>query len=171
MRLLNVNTLTFKEFFDQDIPPYGILSHRWTGDEISHKDFRKGKRRDAAEYGKIREFCAFIRERCIFDFSPWTHTSRDVLEVIEGRSPVLPNNQGEALQWVWIDSICIDKSSSSELSEAINSMFSWYANAEECYVYMRDVPSSEQSVSISLFYYLLSSDQAILVAMSSPFTL
>ncbi|KAI6041068.1 hypothetical protein EDC04DRAFT_2566167, partial [Pisolithus marmoratus] len=34
------------------------------------------------------------------------------------------------LNWVWIDTCCINKESSSELSEAINSMYKWYANAD-----------------------------------------
>ena len=33
--------------------------------------------------------------------------------------------QRDGLEYVWIDTCCIDKSSSSELSEAINSMFVW----------------------------------------------
>ncbi|KAL2255666.1 hypothetical protein VTK26DRAFT_2921 [Humicola hyalothermophila] len=32
----------------------------------------------------------------------------------------------QGYDYVWIDTCCIDKSSSSELSEAINSMFAWY---------------------------------------------
>ena len=43
--------------------------------------------------------------------------------------------------YLWIDTCCIDKSSSAELTEAINSMFKWYQNAVECYAYLRDVPS------------------------------
>ncbi|RMJ08439.1 hypothetical protein BHE90_005284 [Fusarium euwallaceae] len=43
--------------------------------------------------------------------------------------------------YVWVDTNCIDKSSSAELSEAINSMFSWYKGARVCYVYLSDVPS------------------------------
>ena len=39
----------------------------------------------------------------------------------------------------WIDTCCIDKRSSAELSEAINSMFRWYQGAYECYVYLADV--------------------------------
>jgi hypothetical protein len=35
-------------------------------------------------------------------------------------------------QYVWIDSCCIDKSSSAELSEAINSMYRWYQNEQVC---------------------------------------
>lgn len=42
-------------------------------------------------------------------------------------------------QWTWIDTCCIDKSSSAELSEAINSMFTWYWEAETCYAYLVDV--------------------------------
>jgi len=45
----------------------------------------------------------------------------------------------ENLEWAWIDSCCIDKTSSSELSEAINSMFRWYRDAEICYAYLSDV--------------------------------
>lgn len=45
------------------------------------------------------------------------------------------------IEWVWIDTCCIDKRSSAELSEAINSMFSWYARSAECYAYLCDVDS------------------------------
>ena len=34
---------------------------------------------------------------------------------------------------------CIDKASSAEISEAINSMYRWYENAVECYTYLNDV--------------------------------
>jgi hypothetical protein len=44
----------------------------------------------------------------------------------------------------WIDSCCIDKSSSAELSEAINSMFQWYKNAQVCYAYLSDVSENEK---------------------------
>ena len=42
-------------------------------------------------------------------------------------------------QWIWIDTCCIDRRSSAELSEAINSMFAWYKNSIECYAYLVDV--------------------------------
>jgi hypothetical protein len=47
------------------------------------------------------------------------------------------------LQYIWIDTCCINKESSAELSEAINSMFIWYKNARVCYAYLSDVPSNE----------------------------
>ena len=46
----------------------------------------------------------------------------------------------EGHQYVWIDTCCIDKRSSQQLSEAINSMFQWYQKARICYVYLADVP-------------------------------
>ncbi|KAI0808405.1 heterokaryon incompatibility protein-domain-containing protein [Fomes fomentarius] len=45
----------------------------------------------------------------------------------------------DGYQLVWIDSCCIDKTSSAELSEAINSMYEWYRRADLCYVYLEDV--------------------------------
>ena len=42
-------------------------------------------------------------------------------------------------EYCWIDSCCIDKNSSAELSEAINSMFAWYRRASICYAYLADV--------------------------------
>ncbi|KAI1736495.1 hypothetical protein F4680DRAFT_461013 [Xylaria scruposa] len=41
-----------------------------------------------------------------------------------------------------IDTCCIDKRSSTELSEAINSMFKWYQNAAQCYAFLQDVTGS-----------------------------
>src|SRR6266487_4505708 len=42
-------------------------------------------------------------------------------------------------QYAWIDSCCIDKTSSAELSESINSMYQWYKYAQVCYAYLADV--------------------------------
>ncbi|EIW56347.1 uncharacterized protein TRAVEDRAFT_86320, partial [Trametes versicolor FP-101664 SS1] len=44
---------------------------------------------------------------------------------------------------LWNDTCCIDKSSSAELSEAINSMYEWYRLADICYVYLSDVPDTD----------------------------
>jgi hypothetical protein len=45
------------------------------------------------------------------------------------------------LQYFWVDTCCINKSNSTELLEAINSMFRWYHKADRCYVYLSDVSS------------------------------
>lgn len=42
------------------------------------------------------------------------------------------------LDYAWVDCCCIDKRSSSELSESINSMFLWYAHSSDCYVFLSD---------------------------------
>ncbi|KAI1077521.1 HET-domain-containing protein [Whalleya microplaca] len=49
----------------------------------------------------------------------------------------------DGLEWAWIDTCCIDKSSSAELSEAINSMYHWYEQADVCYTYLSDVQGAE----------------------------
>jgi hypothetical protein len=43
------------------------------------------------------------------------------------------------LQYFWVDTCCINKSNSTELAEAINSMFHWYQDAAKCYVYLPNV--------------------------------
>ncbi|KAL8895157.1 MAG: hypothetical protein Q9207_008283 [Kuettlingeria erythrocarpa] len=48
----------------------------------------------------------------------------------------LADSQGYG--YVWIDTCCIDKKSSAELSEAINSMYAWYAGSAVCFVYLSD---------------------------------
>lgn len=80
----------------------------------------------------------------------WGHDEVDLREILLGsfhHHAGFAKLQGcctqaakDELAWVWIDTCCIDKSSSAELSEAINSMYSWYKNAEVCYVYLFDVP-------------------------------
>ena len=45
----------------------------------------------------------------------------------------------DGLQYSWVDTCCINKSTSDELSTAINSMFCWYQRASKCYVYLSDV--------------------------------
>lgn len=44
----------------------------------------------------------------------------------------------------WNDACCIDKTSSAELSEAINSMFEWYRLSDMCYVYLADVSHGDR---------------------------
>jgi hypothetical protein len=47
----------------------------------------------------------------------------------------------DAIKYVWVDMCAIDKTSSAELQETINSMYRWYEQAELCYVYLDDVPA------------------------------
>ena len=53
--------------------------------------------------------------------------------------------------WLWIDTCCIDKASSAELSEAINSMFRWYRKAAYCLAYLEDVTAFEPDTAVTHF--------------------
>ncbi|KAH8600121.1 heterokaryon incompatibility protein-domain-containing protein [Bisporella sp. PMI_857] len=120
MRLLNAKTLKLHSFFGQDIPPYAILSHRWSESEVTFQDVEDEGGIDVARADpKIFGCCAQALK--------------------------------DGWDYVWIDSCCIDKSSSAELSEAINSMFRWYQDALVCYVYLSDVPGAFNATHSSAF--------------------
>jgi hypothetical protein len=72
----------------------------------------------------------------------------------------------DAYEWIWVDTCCIDKTSSSELSEAINSMFNWYQSASICFVYLSDVTQ----VSEQTLYSLHNNSDASLISHSRWFT-
>lgn len=120
MRLLQTNTLQLKEFFDSQIPPYAILSHRWSDHEVSFKEMRKGTAPQGSGMAKIQSFCQLAAAR--------------------------------GFDWAWIDTCCIDKRSSAELSEAINAMYKWYERSGECYVYLSDVECSSHDLSLKRGY-------------------
>jgi hypothetical protein len=109
MRLINCKTLQIEEFFGSNIPKYAILSHTWGSEEVSFTEFTTDL--------KAARLKAGFRK---IDF-----TCRQARE--------------EGLEYAWVDTSCIDKSSSAELSEAINSMFTWYKDAVVCYAYLTDV--------------------------------
>jgi hypothetical protein len=113
MRLLNVDTGEMREFFDDERPSYAILSHTWGNDEITFEHCK-----DASGVRYRKGSSAKIDGCCL-----------------EARA--------RFLKWVWIDTVCIDKSSSAELSEAINSMFAWYRRAHVCFAYLSDVPNTD----------------------------
>jgi hypothetical protein len=52
----------------------------------------------------------------------------------------LARNSG--LKFAWVDACCIEKSSSAELTESINSIFQWYKSAAVCYVFLEDLNSN-----------------------------
>lgn len=110
MRLLHATTITLYSFDDDDfIPPYAILSHTWGDAEISFHDLIKNAASELSESDGYKK----IRFCC-------------ALAAAKG------------YEYVWIDTCCIDKTSSAELSEAINSMYRWYLEAQVCYAYLSD---------------------------------
>ncbi|KAI0741015.1 heterokaryon incompatibility protein-domain-containing protein [Earliella scabrosa] len=106
---------------------YAILSHVWDKEEQSFKDVKK------------------IAKRC----TKTGTNPRDDPQLSEKvrRCCILAEQHG--YQWVWIDTCCIDKSSSTELSEAINSMYRYYSLSGVCYAYLRDV-STPKRVSLPI---------------------
>ena len=58
----------------------------------------------------------------------------------------------DGFDFFWVDTVCIDKSSSAELTEALNSMFRWYREAAKCYVYMSDVVAIEPDFRRSAWF-------------------
>ena len=122
MRLLHAKSLCFEEFFENGIPLYAILSHRWEGKEVAFHEFEAAKERDGPDFSKVKNFCSFVSRQ---------------------RDPIV--------EWVWIDTCCIDKKSSAELSEAINSMFRWYKKSWICYAYLSSVDAGPWSVQEQQF--------------------
>ncbi|KAF4783364.1 HET domain-containing protein [Colletotrichum scovillei] len=64
------------------------------------------------------------------------HTKKRGYTKIDGLCCLAAKN---GFEWVWVDTCCIDKTSSAELSEAINSMYRWYKDASTCYAYLEDI--------------------------------
>lgn len=117
MRLINIHTLDLEEFFDP--PQYAVLSHRWIGREITFEQFMDPVQRVGAAFRKIAHFC----------------------ELLRNGAPRLP----VCVDWAWVDTCCINKQSSSKLSEAINSMWQWHWDAEYCIAWLHDVTQSDNS--------------------------
>lgn len=62
----------------------------------------------------------------------------------------LARNKG--LSYLWVDTCCIDKTSSSELTEAINSMYRWYKEAEICFAFLADIEIHKHAISTSVWF-------------------
>ncbi|KAF2191875.1 hypothetical protein K469DRAFT_344388 [Zopfia rhizophila CBS 207.26] len=113
MRLLHTKesdagNFEIKEFRDDNIPQYAILSHTWAEEEVTFQDMEGTRAANKKGYKKVKNYCSIAR--------------------------------ANGFEYIWIDTCCIDKTSSAELSEALNSMYRWYEEAEECYAYLTDVP-------------------------------
>ncbi|KAJ4130162.1 hypothetical protein NW768_007144 [Fusarium equiseti] len=111
IRLLNTQTIQLESFNgnEDNIPLYAILSHTWGNDEITFQDVTQ----QPLEELRRREAFYKVQECC-------TQARKN------------------GYDYVWVDTCCIDKTSSAELSEAINSMFKWYQQASICYAFLVD---------------------------------
>jgi hypothetical protein len=114
MWLLNTSTLQLHNFInDYERPHYAILSHTWGEEEVSFQEIQ-------GSHDDIMQKAGYAKvQRCCAQAA------------------------SDGFPYVWIDTCCIDKTNSVELSEAINSMYRWYREASECYAYLVDVHSIE----------------------------
>ncbi|KAK0719230.1 heterokaryon incompatibility protein-domain-containing protein [Lasiosphaeris hirsuta] len=122
MRLINTTTLELEEFPGANVPPYAILSHTWGKDELTMAELEtiaKHRRTQVQQAANLKEGFSKVSYTC-------TQASQD------------------GYQYAWVDTVCIDKMSSAEMSEAINSMYSWYHRAAVCYAYLPDVQHGGQ---------------------------
>jgi hypothetical protein len=118
MRLLETRTCVLHHFNDGEaIPSYAVLSHCWADDEVLFPDLVSLNGAQKSQGG------AKVLQACY----------------------VASNDLG--LDWIWIDTCCIDQSSKAELSEAIDSMDRWYQTAQVCIVWLSDLESRARSVS------------------------
>ncbi len=154
MRLINIHNLSLSDYVSSP-PPYIILSHRWLEDELTYKDFVKGRRKDSIGFLKISDFCNFVRREQLMDqdsnskywfrWQQWGNASGH-----------FGNDSPAPVHWLTrcvsrtrlcsiyssTDKAGIDKRSSAELSEAINSMWQWYQDAERCIAFLSDVEAT-----------------------------
>ncbi|EIW62999.1 HET-domain-containing protein, partial [Trametes versicolor FP-101664 SS1] len=114
MRLLDTRTGRFLWVDHPEKVRYAILSHVWS---------EEGEQ----TYGNLVALQEEIRP------------ARALVEIRAACEYALQ----EGFDYIWIDSCCIDKTSSAELSEAINSMYQWYSQSTVCYAFLHDVSSDE----------------------------
>jgi len=119
MRLLSTNadgSFSLTQFTGNVIPSYAILSHTW----------------EAGDQEVTFQDLANVLGISKMGYRKTRFCSEQAKK--------------DELQYFWVDSCCIDKSSSAELSEAINSMFRWYRDAAKCYVYLSDVSAKRHPI-------------------------
>lgn len=112
LRLKDDGKFSLVEHVGRNIPQYAILSHTW-GVDHEEVTFRDLSRGTGMSKAGYRKL-TFCGKQA----------------------------RKDNIQYFWVDTCCIDKSSSAELSEAINSMFRWYCESAKRYVYLPDVSIS-----------------------------
>ncbi|KAG6007739.1 hypothetical protein E4U21_005578 [Claviceps maximensis] len=126
MWLINTATLTLECFHGHDIPAYAILSHTWGLEELSFEEFQQ----QHPGRGKTAQ------------------TEQHETEAKAGYRKIVATcarARHDGCLYAWVDTCCIDKTSSAELTEAINSMFRWYRDSRICYALLSDLDAGPVS--------------------------
>jgi hypothetical protein len=140
MRLLDVDTLEFRYFHEAELPPYAILSHCWGKEEVSYQDMCW-----LQKISKVpNEFKFNPLYHIMLAIGTGTQSSVDEEDITKRAGYIKIVKTAELAksfdyQYFWIDTCCIDKGSSAELQEAINSMFRWYELSGVCIAFLEDV--------------------------------
>ena len=108
MWLINTETLALESFLPEQAPPYAILSHTWGKGEVSLAEFQRLNQATRAKFGFLK-----IKKMCKL-------------------------SRARGLDYAWVDTCCIDKASSAELSESINSMYAYYRKSSACFAFIDD---------------------------------
>jgi hypothetical protein len=161
MRLINTTSLEVEEFLGI-VPKYAILSHTWGVEEVTLEDWREARRlgRISAIYSVLSlpsshnpplsvddattsspQRLPSLNHASTWPTDPSTLASSQQLPL--GLHKILHaclRARADSLPYLWADTVCIDKTSSAELSEAINSMYAWYCDSAICYAFLSDVP-------------------------------
>lgn len=151
MRLINVTTCRL-ESFTRDIPPYVILSHMWGADDdevtfqemVVEPEQRPLSTTSQPGYEKVLKTCEIAKN----SISPQRADEEDSFYARRVHS----NSLVPEIQHVLIDTCCIDKSSSAELSEAINSMYRYYQDAVICFAYLSDMTENLRTFETSRWF-------------------
>jgi hypothetical protein len=133
MRLLHVHNFELREFY-ADKPKYAILSHTWVeGEEITYQELMRA----------LRDSTGAKRDAHNFDVPSLLTYDIRFTKILASCN--LTRQHG--IDWIWIDTSNINKENSAELSEAINSMYRWYAESSICFVYLADLPQQADVLS------------------------
>jgi hypothetical protein len=114
----------FRDRNDSDYFSYAILSHRWEDEEVSFQDVRQLHAspflKERKGYRKVLSACLRALADCFLYI--WIDTCKCCIQCVGSTANDLLEG-------------CIDRTSSAELQEAINSMLHWYEESTVCYVY------------------------------------
>ena len=145
MRLIKTTALQLEEFFHGNIPRYAILSHTWGNEEVTFHEMRVSAHADLAKKRGFEKISQFYDQSLRMRVS--AHADLAKKKGFEKISQFCDQSLRIGIGYAWVDTCCINNSSSAELSEAINSMYRWYQNAEVCFAYLVDVHTTQSDVS------------------------
>jgi len=179
MRLINMDTLEFEEYYGDEAPDYAILSHRWSRNELTYVEYCNGHKKESGGYDKVLKFCNAVGRynqylqkakskarrktpemwSLLDQGARWNRRALyrpeqyrpgdDIAAIVDADERPIISCRGQPLvsevpklmkhrledrwlrqerlfeltplSYLWIDTCCMNKDSSAELSEAINS--------------------------------------------------